>query len=89
MFDFSLNGWLLLHEKQALKEQLPSPASDVAVVPIDLCGPFQNLEKASRAAMQAFGGLDFVFYCVGKCDCSQESMRYKVLSWRSTRLKTC
>lgn len=50
---------------QTLKNQLPCPAAHASVVPVDLCGSFQGLEKASQAAMQAFDGLDYVVHCVG------------------------
>jgi NAD(P)-dependent dehydrogenase (short-subunit alcohol dehydrogenase family) len=52
---------------QEVKSELPLPSSDVVVLPVDLCGPFADLRQTSQAAMQAFGGIDYVVHCVGVC----------------------
>ena len=54
---------------QKVKESLPVPASDVVVLPIDLCGPYAKLEEAATVADAAFGGtgVDYLVHNAGKC----------------------
>jgi len=44
---------------------LPCTPSEAVVLPIDLCAPFEQLQKAAQVAEEAFGGLDYVVQCVG------------------------
>jgi len=50
---------------QEVKSGLPCTPSEAVVLPIDLCAPFEQLQKAAQVAEEAFGGLDYVVQCVG------------------------
>mmetsp|Transcript_22461 Transcript_22461/g.62024 ORF Transcript_22461/g.62024 Transcript_22461/m.62024 type:complete len:328 (+) Transcript_22461:177-1160(+) len=50
---------------QEVKSELPCPKENVSVLPVDLCGPFEQLTQAATTAEQVFGGLDVIVHCVG------------------------
>ena len=55
----------VINNLQAVKASCGAAAGNVAVVPFDLCGSYEDIEKAAKKADEAYGGVDYLIHNAG------------------------